>query len=121
MWIVRLVLGWLIGMLVAGSTIAGIEALGHTRAVGDGVFGVAVGGYFLGALGGSAVASWIAGPRLSVAVPITLAALALISVFAFPHPGWFVPLAALALTGGWFAGVWASQRLAPRHRKGADA
>jgi hypothetical protein len=111
MRLIRLASACVIGILAAGCIIAAVEAIGHAQMVGDRAFAFAVLGYFLGALGGSAVASWIADARTSAVIPITLAVLALVNLLSFPHPPWFTPMAAFALAGGWLAGVWISKRL----------
>ncbi|WP_285713738.1 hypothetical protein [Erythrobacter oryzae] len=98
------------GVLATGLVIAGVETAGHSIASGEAVFALAVAGYGLGALAGSAVCAALAGRSLSIAVPLVLGVLALINLFAFPHPVWFVPAAAIALASGW----WLGARLAER-------
>ena len=102
--------GVLAGVLAAGAVIAGVETAGHSLAGGEAVFAFAIAGYGLGALAGAMVCTMIAGRRPSIAVPLVLAVLAILNLFALPHPVWFVPAAAAALAGGW----WIGTRLAPR-------
>ncbi|WP_066529635.1 hypothetical protein [Erythrobacter sp. CCH5-A1] len=98
------------GVLAAGLVIAGVETAGHSMTSGEAVFALAAAGYGLGALAGSAVCAALAGRGLSIAVPVVLGVLALINLFAFPHPLWFVPAAAVMLAAGW----WIGTRLAAR-------
>jgi len=93
------------GVLAAGLVIAGVETAGHSVASGEAVFALAVAGYGLGALAGSALCTALAGRRLSMAVPIVLGVLALVNLFAFPHPLWFAPVAVLTLALGWAFGT----------------
>ncbi len=99
------------GVLAAGLVIAGVETAGHGVARGEAVFALAVAGYGLGALAGSALCTALAGRKLSMAVPIVLGVLALVNLFAFPHPVWFVPAAAAILAAGWWMGTRLSARL----------
>ena len=106
----RNVLAGLGGIIAAGVTVALVEAIGHAAVAGEGVFGVAVGGYALGALVGTAIAQMIADRRTAVAAPVVLAMLATVNLLSFPHPSWFAPAAVAALTLGWWIG---SSVLAP--------
>ena len=92
------------GVVVAGVTIAVVEAVGHAGGGGNVAFGAAVVGYGLGSLTGSFAVARIADRRTSVALPVILAGLAAVNLAAFPHPGWFVPAALVALGAGWFVG-----------------
>lgn len=100
----RKIIGVVAGILCAGVVIALVESVGHAIGRGAAVFGFAAGGYGLGAAVGTAVATVIAGARVAVAVPLVLAVLAAINLFAMPHPMWFVPAAVVALAAGWWAG-----------------
>lgn len=99
------------GVLAAGLVIAGVETAGHSMARGEAVFALAVTGYGLGALAGSALCAALAGRSLSIAVPVVLGALAIVNLFAFPHPVWFVPAAAVMLAAGWWIGTHLAARL----------
>ena len=110
MTIGRSIFGALSGVFAAGAVIAGVEAAGHGLASGESVFAVAILGYGLGALAGSALAFLIAGRQPSIAVPVLLGILGAINLFAFPHPVWFVPATIVVLAAGWLAGT----RLAAR-------
>lgn len=99
------------GTLAGGLAIAAVEAIGHSAVVGDTVFAVAVFGYGLGALIGSAFAAYFADRQAAVLISLILACLALVNLFAFPHPIWFVPAAAIALAVGCIAGLRFSARL----------
>jgi pimeloyl-ACP methyl ester carboxylesterase len=92
------------GVIVAGAVIAGVEALGHAQFEGEGAFGAAVVGYGLGAATGAFTAARIADRLCSIIVTGLLAILATINLFAFPHPLWFAPAAAIALLIGWVVG-----------------
>lgn len=100
----RTALSVLAGLVAAGGTIAAIEAIGHARMRGDGIFAVALGGYFLGATVGTVVVSGLAGRTATRLIPVALALLALVNLRAFPHPAWFLPSAVLALALGWLIG-----------------
>lgn len=100
----RRILAVLAGVISAGVTVALVEGIGHAAVTGEAVFGVAVGGYALGALVGTVVAQIIADRRTAVAVPLALAVLAAVNLFSFPHPLWFIPAAAVSLALGWWIG-----------------
>lgn len=93
------------GIAVAGGVVALVEAAGHALVAPAVAFAVAVGGYGLGALAGTALATAVAGRRVAIAVPVVLALLAAINLFVLPHPAWFVPAAAAALALGWWLGA----------------
>lgn len=114
MGIMRQVIGGVTGVLAAGATIALVEAVGHGAGPGVNIFGAAILGYGLGCAIGSLAATLIAGRGLSLVVPAVLAVLAVINLFAFPHPWWF-PLAAVgAFAAGWLAGSGLAQSLRNR-------
>lgn len=100
----RTALGAVAGVVTAGVVIAAVEGATHARWTGDGPFVGAVLGYGLGAAVGTAVAGRIGGRTAGVVVPVALAVLALVNVFSFAHPLWFVPAAGVALGVGWVAG-----------------
>lgn len=107
----RSTLGIVAGTLTAGLVIASVEALAHGRAAGDALFGAVAGAYGLGAFGGSLVALRLSGARwTAVVVTMVLALLAIINLFAMPHPMWFVPVAAAMLAAGHFAAIGAARR-----------
>jgi hypothetical protein len=99
------------GIVSAGLCIALIEALAHRMVAGEPVFTAAIGALFAGALVGGSVAVRLAGvARYGWMVAAALALLSAINALSFPHPTWFVPVAAVALAvGGWLA-----TRTAPR-------
>lgn len=100
------VVGGVIAGLVAGSVvIALVETAGHALFTGEALFGAVAVGYGLGALAGTVAATLIAGRRTAMAVPVVLAVLAGVNLFAFPHPAWFAPAALVTLTLGWFVGA----------------
>ncbi len=111
MTMLRKIAGVLGGVFAAGLVIAGVETAGHGLATGEAVFALVVAGYGLGALAGTAVCAAVAGRGLSIAVPIVLGGLALINLFAFPHPLWFVPAAAVALVAEWWIGTRIAARI----------
>lgn len=92
------------GVGAAGCAIALAEMLAHGRTSGDEPFFGAIIGYALGALAGTSITGMIASGPVARLVPLLLGVLALINVLSFPHPMWFVPAAALALTVGWLLG-----------------
>lgn len=109
----RKILGVVSGTVTAGLAIAGVEALAHDRIAGDALFAAVAAGYGLGALGGSFVAFWISGARwTAVTVTAILALLALLNLFALPHPMWFAPVAAMTLAAGHAAAIGAARRFA---------
>jgi hypothetical protein len=95
----------IVGIVSAGLCIALIETLTHRMVAGEPVFAAAVGALFVGALVGGSVAVRLAGDALyGWVVAAALALLSVINVLSFTHPGWFVPVAAVALAiGGWLA------------------
>lgn len=106
MGIGRRILGILGGLIAAGATVALVETLGHRVVRGEAVFAVAVFGYGIAALIGVALTQMIADRPTAVIVPLVLAGLAAINVFSFPHPPWFIPAAAAALSlGGWIGAL----------------
>lgn len=112
MTVMRTIGGVLAGVLAAGAVIAVVETAGHSLASGEAVFVLVIAGYGLGALAGAMVCTLIAGRRPSIAVPLVLAVLAMLNLFALPHPVWFVPAAGLALAAGWWTGTRLAQRRA---------
>lgn len=110
MTIVRRGLAVLGGVVAASLTIAATEALIHFALTGRSMFVAVVVGYGLGSVVGTAAATYFSDRKTSLAVPAVLAALATVNLFAFPHPGWFMPAAALTLLLGWVLG----SRLEPR-------
>lgn len=104
MAILRKVLSVGAGVIAAGLVIAGVEAVGHGRFEGAGAFGTAIVGYGLGAATGAFIARRLADHLSSALVTGLLAVLATINLFAFPHPLWFAPTAAVALLLGWAVG-----------------
>jgi hypothetical protein len=105
MMMLRKIAGVVGGVFAAGLVIAGMETAGHSLATGEAVFALVVAGYGLGVLAGTAVCAAVAGRGPSIAVPVLLGGLALINLFAFPHPVWFVPAAAAVLVAGWKIGT----------------
>lgn len=93
--------------------IALVEIVAHAFVDGERTFGGAIVRYGMGALAGSTVARRIGGRRASVTVPLLLGVLAGVNVMSFPHPGWFVPTAMIALGSGWLIGSRA--RIGSRH------
>jgi hypothetical protein len=91
--------GPVLGIVVAGCIVAGIEMIGHASGDSDVPFIAALVGYFAGALAGGTLAAWISDrPRIAiVCVTGLLTILALINLFAMPHPVWFAPVAAVLL------------------------
>lgn len=99
----RKVGGVVLGVVVAGVVVALGESGAHGALSGEAVFGAvcvaqgvaaAVGGGLAAKLGRSGVLAWI--------VAVVLFALSLANVASFAHPGWFVPVVAVALgAGGW--------------------
>lgn len=108
----RRVLGILGGVVAASAVIAAVEFAGHAVVGGEKLFGVVVLGYGLGALAGTAAATWISDRAAAAAIPVILGVLAAINLFAFPHPGWFAPTAVVSLALGWSTG----SRISPRRR-----
>lgn len=105
MTVVRKIIAVVAGAAAASLVIAAVESVAHGSLAGDQLFAAVILGYGLGALVGTLVAAAIAGHRTSSFVPVLLALLALINLFAFPHPLWFMPVAALALFCGWRLGA----------------
>lgn len=100
------------GLIAASLCIAGVEAIAHRAGSGELLFAAAAAGLGVGAAIGGALAVRIGGrPVLAWIIALLLALLALINVYAFPHPVWFVPAAAAALA----LGAWIATRAAPRH------
>lgn len=93
----------ILGVLVGGLAIAGIEVIIHQGLKGESVFGAAavalgiaaaIGGALAARLGRSALSAWM--------VVGGLGALSLVNVFSFSHPVWFTPAAAASLlVAGW--------------------
>lgn len=110
MTILRKTLAVLGGILSGGLVITAVEAIGHSFARGEAVFGVAITGYGIGTAAGSFVAARFGDRVCSMIVTSALAILAAINFFAFPHPLWFAPTAVIIMLLGWalgaqFAGV----------------
>ena len=95
----------LAGVAAAGVCVAAVEAMGHATLQGQGVFAAAVAGYGLAALIGSAAAVRIGDRVCAGIVTLVLAMLAVVNLFAFPHPLWFAPVAVLTLALGWAFGT----------------
>jgi hypothetical protein len=110
MQLIRKISAVAVGVVVAGGVIALTESAAHGRLGGEGPFIGAVIGYGLGAAAGTVVAAKIASAGMARLVPVLLALLALINLFAFPHPIWFVPAAAAALAAGCYIGLWLAGR-----------
>lgn len=109
----RKLMGVVAGTISAGLAIAATEALAHGRITGDALFAAVAVGYGLGAFGGSLVAIRLSGARWpAVVVTAVLALLALLNLFALPHPMWFVPVAAVTLGAGHVIGIKTARRLA---------
>jgi hypothetical protein len=108
--ILRTTLATVSAIAASAVVIAGAEALAHANLSGGARFGAATVGYALGAMAGSAVATWFGVRHLGAAVTLLLAVLAAVNLFSFPHPLWFAPLAILMLVLGWVVG----QRLGER-------
>ena len=106
------------GVVAAGVVVALVEATGHALGSGEVVFAIVVLGYLLGALVGTGIAAMIADRRAAIAVPVLLAALAAANLFAFAHPVWFAPTAAVALVLGWGCGSSLSHRWSRREQRG---
>lgn len=101
----RVAIGIGAGIVVSALIVAAVEAIGHGFASDDGTFVAALAALALGAAGGVALFSRIAGKgRLSLAIPLLLGGLALVNMAAFPHPWWFTPAAVAALAAGWYVG-----------------
>ncbi len=108
----RKLTGVVAGTISAGLVIAGTEALAHGRITGDALFAAVAVGYALGAFGGSLVAFRLAAARWpAVVVTAVLALLAIINLFALPHPIWFVPVAAVALVAGHAIAITVARRI----------
>jgi hypothetical protein len=107
----RIIIGAVAGVIVAGVMIAVVEGMTHAAVSGDRAFGGAVLGYGLGALVGSATAARVSGRHASLAVLLILVGLAGINLLSFPHPGWFAPVATVALGRGWWVGSRAGARM----------
>lgn len=114
MAIAKQIIGSVIGIAAAAGVIAVTEAIGHSVASGEAVFGAAVAGYGIGCGVGTFIATVIAGRSVSIVVPVVLAILATINLFAFTHPGWFAPAGVVALAVGWLIGRSLSSRIAGR-------
>lgn len=92
-WI-KTILALIVGTFTGGACIAVIEMLGHSLVTGQVIFIVAALGLGLAAFVGGLVAAWIGNVSiLSFIVAVVLAGLALVNVFSFTHPGWYVPVA----------------------------
>jgi len=104
----RTTLGLVAGVLAGGASIASIEMLGHSIVDDQSVFVVAAAGLGIAAFVGGSVAAWFSKvSHLAVIVATVLAALSLVNVFSFKHPGWYVPVA-FTLLG---IGAWAAHQL----------
>ena len=91
-----------LGALIAGAVVAGVEALAHGRLSGDALFATVAVGYGLGAGLGCLAASRLGGRWSCFAIAAVLAGLATINLYSFAHPAWFAVVAALSLgLGGW--------------------
>ncbi|MEL7199497.1 MAG: hypothetical protein AAGL10_14395 [Pseudomonadota bacterium] len=105
---IRSILAFILGVFAAGAVIALVELAGHSllgEEAGDALFVVVTIGYGLGAMTASAIATRISAALWpAIAACVLLAGLALANLFAFPHPIWFTPVAAVTLIGGYFAG-----------------
>lgn len=105
MTILKRTLAILTGVAAAGVCVAAVEAMGHAALQGQGVFAAAVAGYGLAALIGSVIAARIGDRVCAAIVTLVLAILAVVNLFAFPHPAWFAPVAVLTLALGWAVGT----------------
>ena len=103
-WI-RILVASIGGIVVAGLCIMLVEIVAHRQLSGEGVFGGAIVGLFIGALVGGFSAVRIARrPRMAWIVVGALFLLSMVNVSSFAHPAWFVPSAIAALiVGGWIA------------------
>lgn len=120
MTVVRKIIAVVAGATAASLVIAAVESVAHGSLAGDQLFAAVILGYGLGALAGTMVAAAVADPRTSIFIPVLLALLALINLFAFPHPLWFMPLAALALFYGWRLGTVVIERFWQTDAAGAS-
>ncbi len=100
----RIVLALIVGVIGGGLCIAGVETVGHAVSDGEGQFWAAAIALGIAAFVGGGLAILI-GRRTILAwgVGAVLAALSLVNVFSFAHPGWFVPVAMALLVLGAFA------------------
>lgn len=101
---VRILLGLVAGVFLAGGSLGVVEMIAHQVSDGHTVFIFAAAGLGIGAFMGGSLANWIArDARIAWAVGGLLAALSLVNVFSFPHPVWFVPTGFTLVAIGAFA------------------
>ncbi|MEL6789806.1 MAG: hypothetical protein AAFO78_04440 [Pseudomonadota bacterium] len=95
-----------VGVLVGGAAVAGVEATGHAFLKGPALFIIAALGLGIGSLLGTTAALFIGRRRwLAPTIGIVLWGLMLMNVFAFAHPVWFAPTATVLIALGVFAAL----------------
>jgi len=101
----KTILALLAGTFAGGGTIALVEMIGHKAAEGETLFGIAAAGLGIAAFVGGAISNLIDKTNiLPWVIAAILAALSVMNVMSFKHPGWFIPVGfALLALGAWLS------------------